>query len=97
MSKKHEIQCPCCDTKLVIDATSGDILSEERPKITDKISFEDAVADVRSGGDRRKKAFDQAFDRTQRQEDILEKKFEEARKKAAKDPSKKPINPMDFE
>lgn len=97
MSKQHEVVCPCCDTKLVIDAASGDILSEERPKITDKISFDDAVAGVRSGADRREKAFEQAFDRTQRHDDVLEKKFEEARKKAAKDPSKKPINPMDFD
>jgi hypothetical protein len=97
MSKKLEIKCPCCSTKLVVDSGTGDVLSEERPKISERVSFEDAMRDVQSGAARRDKAFGEAFDRTRRLEDTLAKKFEEARKKAAKDPSKKPPNPFDLD
>jgi len=97
MAKRLEVKCPCCSTQLVVDGDSGDILSETRPKISDRVSFEDAMRDVESGASRREKAFDQAFDRTRRSEDLLSKKFEEARKKAAEDPSKKPINPFDLD
>lgn len=97
MDRRLDIQCPCCKTKLVIDAEKGDILSEERPKISERVSFEDALADVRSGANRREQAFGEAFDRTKRSSDLLSKKFEEARKKAAKDPSKKPTNPFDLD
>ena len=95
MPDRINVECPCCGTKLVVDAEQGDVLSEERPK-RPKASFEDALSQVRSGSDRRAEAFDKAFDQTQRQESILEKKFEEARKKAKDDPEK-PRSPFDFD
>lgn len=97
MPDRIDVKCPCCDTKLVVDVDSGAILSEERPKITDRTTFDAAVAGVRAGAAKRQRAFEDAFDRTRKQEDVLEKKFEEARKKAAKDPDKKPRNPLDFD
>jgi hypothetical protein len=45
---------------------------------------------------RRAQAFDKAFDRTKHLDDVLEKKFEEARKKAKKDDSK-PRSPFDLD
>lgn len=97
MTKRLELSCPCCDTKLVVDGDTGDILSEERPKTSDRISFDAALREQQQGESRRASAFDKAFDRTQRSQDVLAKKFEEARKKAAKDPSKKPPNPFDLD
>ena len=52
---------------------------------------------VESGASRRDDAFSKAFDRTQNLDDLLQKKFEEAKKKAAKDKSDKPFNPMDMD
>ena len=94
MSAKVHIDCPCCKTKLVVDAATGTILSEERPKADPTATFEQAMTDVRSG---REDAFSKAFDRTKNLDDLLQKKFEEARRKAASDPSPKPKNPLDFD
>ena len=97
MSGRVEIDCPCCKTKLVVDAATGAILSEERPKTDPTATFEQAMTDVRSGAARREDAFSKAFDRTKNLDDLLQKKFEEARRKAAADPVAKPKNPLDFD
>ena len=97
MSGKVQIDCPCCKTKLVVDAATGTILSEERPKADPTASFEQAMTDVKSGPARREDAFSKAFDRTKNLDDLLQKKFEEARRKAASDPASKPKNPLDFD
>jgi hypothetical protein len=91
------LDCPCCGTKLVVDAATGTILSEERSKADPGASFEKALADVHSGAERREDAFSKAFDRTKNLDDLLQKKFEEAKRKAAEDKSVKPRNPLDFD
>ena len=97
MADRVDIICPCCETRLVADTETGEILSEERPKKNLEKSFTDAVSRVRSGENRREEAFSKAFERTQKQDSLLEKKFEEARKKARDDPDEKPFNPMDYD
>ena len=96
MAERVQIDCPCCGTKLVVDAETAEILSEERPKQDTEQSFEKAMTDVRTGSRRREEAFSKAFDRTRNLDDLLDKKFEEARKKAEKDKTK-PRNPFDLE
>jgi hypothetical protein len=96
MSDRVEVTCPCCSAKLVVDAATGEILAEERPKVDHGKSFDTALDEVRHGEKRRDEAFHKAFDKTQRLDDLLSKKFEEAKKKAAKDKSK-PRNPFDLD
>jgi len=96
MSDNVEVNCPCCATKLVVDAATGEILSEERPAPDHEENFDSALDAVRGGEKRRDDAFSKAFEKTQRLDDLLEKKFDEAKKKAEKDKSK-PINPFDFD
>jgi hypothetical protein len=97
MAGKVELSCPCCATRLTVDATTGEILAEERPKLDHDKTFESALSDVRSGSSRRAEMFDKAFDRTRKLDDLLEKKFEEAKKKAEKDPRQKPRGPFDLD
>ncbi len=96
MSDNVELTCPCCDTRLVVDAATGEILSEERPKVDHSKTFDSALDEVRGGAKRRSEAFSKAFEKTKRLDDLLEQKFEEAKKKAAKDKSK-PKNPFDLD
>ena len=96
MSDNVEVTCPCCATRLVVDTATGEILSEERPKVDHETTFDSALAEVRGGAKRRGEAFDKAFEKTRRLDDLLDKKFEEAKKKAAKDTSK-PTNPFDLD
>lgn len=97
MKDRVQVDCPCCKTKLVVDVATGAILSEERPKTDPSASFEQAMTDVKSGPARREDAFSKAFDRTKNLDDVLQKKFEEARRKAASDPGGKPKNPFDLD
>ncbi len=96
MPERVEVTCPCCATKLVVDAATAEILSAERPEADHAKNFDTAMNDVRTGEQRRDEAFHKAFDRTQHLDDLLSKKFEEAKKKAAKDPDK-PHNPLDWD
>lgn len=97
MSGKVQVDCPCCGTKLVVDAATGTILSEERPKTDPTATFEQAMSHVKGGAARREDAFSKAFERTKNLDDLLEKKFEEAKRKAAGEPGGKPRNPLDFD
>ena len=54
----------------------------ERPQPKPAKSFEQAMSDVSSGAQKREEAFSKAADRTRNLQDLLDKKFEEARKKA---------------
>lgn len=96
MSDNLKITCPCCRTELVLDRDSGEVLSETRPKADAERTFDDAFREVKAGAAKREEAFTKAFDRTRNLDDLLEKKFEEARKKAKDDPSR-PVNPLDMD
>lgn len=91
-----EVTCPCCSTRLKVDAATGEILAEDRPKQDLSKTFDQALNNVRGGSNRREEAFSKAFQKTQHLDDLLDKKFEEAKKKASKDGSK-PFNPMDMD
>jgi hypothetical protein len=97
MADRVEIECPCCATRLVIDAETSEILSETRPKRDVDKTFRSAMNDVQSGAGKREQAFSKAFDRTRKLDDLLDKKFEEARKKAKDEPDKKPPSPFDLD
>jgi len=99
MSDRVDVVCPCCSTRLVVDTATGEILAEERPKRDAEATFESALHSVRSGAGRREDAFSKAVTRTRNLDDLLNKKFEEARKKAAKDGKETdgPRNPLDLD
>lgn len=78
-----ELTCPCCSTKLVVDRVTADILHEERPKKTEA-SWDGAL---QVGKDKQAAAealFAAGMDREHRADEILEKKFKEALKRADK-------------
>ncbi len=78
-----ELTCPCCSTKLVVDGATGDILHEERPKKS-AVNWDRAL---RVGKDKQNAAealFNAGMDREHRADEILEKKFKEALKRADK-------------
>ena len=98
MADRVQIVCPCCDTQLVADTETGEVLSETRPKKDVDKTFSAAMKKVESGESRREEAFSKAFDKTKKLDSLLEKKFEEARKKAKDAPDdEKSLNPMDWD
>lgn len=91
-----ELQCPCCETQLVIDAGTGTILSEDRPKKAPEKSFDQALEEVRGAKAKADKDFTRKLEQTKHEKDLLAKKFEEALKKAEKHKDE-PMPPKPFE
>jgi hypothetical protein len=95
---RFEIVCPCCDTRLIVDAATGVILSEERPKKAPVKSFDQALTEVKGARERADKDFAARMDNAKHEKEILAKKFEEAMKKAEKNKDEKPPpRPFEFD
>ncbi len=89
MPEALDITCPCCEALLKVDPETGSVIWADRKKKTPK-SFDDLV----TGAQSRKKLADEKFARsvhqTRHASEILDKKFEEARKRAESDDSPPP-------
>ena len=94
MSRNLEITCPCCESLLVVDPDTGAILREERAVKREHKSLDEALGHV--AAQRRDAAgrLDRALQEQKNRDEILEKKFEEARRKAATstDPPPRPFD-----
>ena len=94
-----EVTCPCCNAVLKVDAQTKAIISHTaavKPKM-----FEDIEAAARAMKDqdsRRDSIFRQSVEAQKHASDLLEKKFQEAVKKAKESPDTgKPIRDWDLE
>ncbi len=83
MPKNLTVVCPCCDTLLVLDIATGAILREERRTHREHQSLDEALHHVKSQKKEAEEKLSRAMEETRHRQEILEKKFEEARKKAA--------------
>lgn len=99
MADRLRLECPCCEAELTVDPDSGEILHAQPKKRDARATFDSAVAELQSGAQRREDAFAKAFRRTRDQNDLLNKKFEEARRRAKDqgDADDRPVNPMDLD
>jgi hypothetical protein len=96
MPEALDVTCPCCEALLKVDPETGSVVWADKKKAPPK-DFDDLVSRVQS----QKGVLDQKFARsvqhTRRSSEILEKKFEEARRRAEADPTAKPPHPFDNE
>jgi hypothetical protein len=96
MPEALDVICPCCGSALKIDPETGAIVWSDQKKAAPK-DFDDLVQRVHSQKSVLDEKFARSVHQTKHQHDILEKKFEEARKRAAADPNERPPNPFDYE
>lgn len=94
MSRSLKIVCPCCDTLLVVDSETGDLIREERRKPREHRSLDDALHQVKAQKKEAEAKLQRAMEENKRRHELLEKKFEEARKKAA-ETDEPPPRPFD--
>lgn len=102
MSKKKEsvfeVACPDCGAMLRIDAATGLVVSHTpAPR---KRMFEDletAAKAMREHDERKESIFRQSVDAERNKEDLFEKKFAEALRKAKDAPEGKPIREFDLD
>ena len=95
-SRVFTIVCECCGAKIEVDADTRSVFSVSKKGHTPR-SFEQVVKDVTGVADRAEKKFQKHMEKQRTREEDLEKLFEEAQKKAAKDPNKKPPSIFDYD
>jgi len=96
--KLFEISCPDCGAMIKIDAATGLVVSHtSAPR---KRMFEDletAAKAMRDQEERKESIFRQSVDAERNKEDLLEKKFAEALRKAKDAPEGKPLRDFDLD
>ena len=97
---QFEVACPCCGALLKIDADAKAVIAHT-PKAVPK-TFEDmeAAAQAMKERDSRKESlFRQSVEAQKNSADLLEKKFQEAVRKAKETPDtgKKPLRDFDLD
>lgn len=94
MPEALDVTCPCCEAQLKVDPETGAVVWVDKKKAPAK-DFDDLVSRV----GRNKSVLDEKFARsvqqTRRASEILDRKFEEARRRAEADPGAKPPHPFD--
>ncbi len=96
-AQAFEITCPCCNAVLKVDpATKGVIAHTAAVKPKTFNDIEEAARAMKEQDSRRESIFRQSVEAQKHASDLLEKKFQEAVKKAKESPDTgKPIR--DFE
>jgi hypothetical protein len=93
---KFAVVCPCCESTLTIDASTGALLSHEEKKKT-LGSFEDLKSELSKQKELREQLFSQELSSMKDRERLLEEKFKEALKRADSDTSAPYRNPLDLD
>jgi predicted amidophosphoribosyltransferase len=94
--EKITIVCPCCEAALTVDASTGALIAHEEKK--KKLgSFEDLRSDLDKQKELREQLFSQEQQAQKDRQRILQEKFDEAFKKADKNPDEPFKNPLDYD
>jgi hypothetical protein len=96
MPEALDITCPCCEAQLKVDPETGSVVWVDKKKAPLR-DFDDLVNQVQSQKSQLDEKFARSVHQTKHAREILDKKFEEARKRAAADPTGRPPNPFDNE
>jgi ribulose kinase len=103
MTKKNppefEVTCPCCSAVLKIDAAARAVIAHT-PAVKPKTfaDMEAAAKAMREQDSRRESIFQQSVEAQKHAADLLEKKFQEAVKRAKETPDTgKPIRDFDLD
>jgi hypothetical protein len=96
MPEALDVTCPCCEALLKIDPETGAVVWVDKKKGPAR-DFDDLVNRVHSQKNQLDEKFARSVQQNRNQREILEKKFEEARRRASADPNVRPPNPFDNE
>lgn len=95
-STRYTVICPCCETKLTVDAQTGALISHEE-KSKPVASFEEMAKDLERQKQVRESIFSQELGSLKDRERLLEEKFRDALKRAEKDKDTPYRNPLDLD
>ena len=94
-----EVTCPCCNAVLKVDVATAAVIAHT-PAVKPKTfaDMEAAAKAMREQDSRRESIFQQSVEAQKHASDLLEKKFQEALKKAKETPDTgKPIRDFDLD
>ena len=94
-SKKLEVVCPCCETKLQVDQKTGEVIWEER-KPKPMASLTDLVKDLETQKKEQENIFKKNSDNQKERSRVLDEIFEESHKHVDKS-GEKPLQDFDFD
>lgn len=93
-----EVGCPCCGAVLKVDPATRAVISHVAPvKPKTFADFDAAAKAMREQEGRKESLFRQAVDAEKNKADLLEKKFQEAVKKAKETPDEPRIRDFDLD
>jgi len=98
-STPFEVTCPCCNAVLKVDAATKSVIAHTaavKPKMFN--DMEEAARAMKEQDSRRDSIFRQSLEAQKNAADLLEKKFQEAVRKAKETPDTgKPIRDFDLD
>ena len=97
LKSELEVTCPCCRSTLVIDTNLRRITSHQEPERTDKPELDKAARIVAEQDERREALFKQSVEAEKGRDDALTRRFEEALRRASKEPITKPTRDFDLD
>jgi ribulose kinase len=98
-SKPFEVTCPCCNAVLKVDPETRAVIAHTAPVHPKTFNdIEEAARAMKEQDSRRDSIFRQSVEAQKNASDLLEKKFQEALKKAKESPDTgKPIRDFDLD
>lgn len=94
-----DVECPCCQAVLKIDAETQSVIAHtipEKPKVIEDLAAE--VAKLKGEGARREELFRKQVEAERSHGKVLEKKFDELFKRAKENPdTPPPLRDIDFD
>ena len=97
LKSELEIQCPCCNSLLVVDINLGRIISHKEPERGDKPELNEAARILAEEARRREALFEQSVQAEKTRGDALARRFEEALRQAKEEPVTKPLRDFDLD
>jgi hypothetical protein len=92
-----EVTCPCCEAKLTVDTDLAVVLAHVAPvRAAPDVDISDAARILADQAQKREDKFRDSWMAESKKEDVLNRKFEEALKKAKDQPLEKPLRDFDL-
>ena len=93
-----EVVCPCCQAKLVVDPGLRAVLSHQPPPEERTVKdLGEALKGLRGEASHRQAKFEESMRAQKTKKDLLDRKFQEAMKKAKDEPITKPTRDIDLD
>jgi hypothetical protein len=94
-SKKLEVLCPCCETKLQVDKKTGEVIWEER-KPKPEVSLTDMVKDLEHQKKEQENIFKKNSENQKERGRVLDEIFKESQKHVDKS-GERPLRDFDLD